>query len=484
MVGLPSSRGMDDQPRRTLAVLIVASGLAGCLSASEETDDPAALLHASLPTFGAPVLLDAPAGATGLEPSILITPEGTILVCAPISVGKGSNLWRSTDGGATFDRVGVALHPALAPHRSLTGDGAGGDCHLGVDQAGIPYLVDGWVGSAAVSWTRDQGETWEGVPASQLSGTVDRPWILGGEAGEVFVTGVDVQGFTLEILAETYLGARNAPTTGGIWVARSTDGGRTFPQQVLAVDNADRFYPGSNLASGNGNLYLYYVTAAGEDKARHMVAVSKDRGLTWTHKVAAEVPYARDLCGTYPIAIFPVVAADDEGGVYLTASYANPETERWEVVFIASPDGGEHWNAPRLVADRPGTQYYPWIATAGNGRVGIAWYESNQTVFPDRTPDLASRLTCGSQGDDEASDWFVHYAESRDAASGNPTFVETLVQPTPVNRTTNLGRPFAEFLSLAFDTEGRAGIVYVCDTDGAPGRMMFALQSERPRPIE
>lgn len=476
MVGVRSCSGVSRRPRHVLAVFTVVLALSGCLSVGGDGVQPDSGLPLPL-SFGFPVPLKTQNGETGNEPSLLITPDGMVFACAPRGAGQGTNLWRSMDSGATFERLGEVIHPQLAPRRSTMGDLGGGDCHLGVDEGGTTYLVDLWVGGVSVASTSDGGQTWSGMPVSLRSGTSDRPWVLGGEAGEVFVTGTDVHGTLAEITAQTFLGLRDAPASGGIWVARSTDGGKTFGQQVLVASNADRFASGGNLARGNGNLYLYYVMAGSDDLARHMVAVSRDHGATWTHKVAAEQAYDRTLCGTYPLAVFPVIAADDTGGVYLSVAYANPETSRWDLMFISSPDGGETWNAPRILADRPGTRLFPWISAASDGRVGVAWYESNQTVFPDKTPSVGDRATCGSTGDDEPSDWFIRYAEIHAAWSPDPNIRETLVQPAPVTQATMLGRPFAELLHVDFDPMGRAAVVYVRDTETAQGQATFALQA-------
>lgn len=459
-------------------LLVALVTLGGCLG---ENPGPMPTPDSSFsrPPFGTPVALKTQNGEAGSEPSLTITPDGTIFVCSPRGSARGTNVWRSTDHGETFESLGTVVQPVLGPQRSTTGDVGGGDCHMSADRGGTIYLADLWGGSVSLSWSKDKGTTWEGVPFTVRSGTADRPWVLGGDPGEVFVTTTDIHGSMLELLTESNLGLHDAPASGGIWVARSTDGGRTFPQQVLAVGNADRFPPTSNLAEGNGNLYLYYVTTTG-DQVRHMVAVSKDRGLTWAQKMAGEMPYDRNVCSTYPLAVFPVVGADDSGGVYLASAYENPVTKRWDLVFVSSPDAGETWNAPILLADREGTRSFPWLATAGNGRVALAWYESNQTIYSDSATNVPERVTCGSHGNESPSDWFIRYAESHEAMSPNPTFVEALVQPTPVTRANDLGRPFAELLGLDFDAQGRAAVAYVSDTSEAQGQAMFALRNPSP----
>ena len=479
MIASRESRAVGQMKSRILALLILAL-TAGCTvapgigSGSNGADAPSKL------SFRPPVVVSSSQDAH--EPSLEIAPDGTIYICSPRGSGRGTDLWRSMDGGATFESLGEAAAAALPPRRSTTGDSGGGDCDIGIDASGRVYLADLWVGSASVAASGDRGQTWTGAPVSQMSGTMDRPWALGGAAGEVFVVGKDIPGTVIERSLEDVLPKSQRPAVGGVIVSRSTDGGMTFPQQVQAVGNEDRFATGSNLAAGKSNLYLYYTKGVREDRVAHVVAISKDRGLTWTQKVVAEQPWMRNTCAPYPTQVFPVIAADPEGGVYITWASVNPTTRRIDLFFAASPDEGEHWSAPLMITDRPGTRYFPWLVAGEKGHVGIAWYESNRTLYPQNVTTAAERATCKWDAE-EPVDWFVHYAESWNASSPNPHFEETVAQAAPVHRGSNLDRPFAELLQVAFDPSGRAGIAYVSDTTEAPARPMFVVQAPVEGPL-
>lgn len=444
-----------------LAILLAA----GCVS-----DDPPQRTGPGdgdsplTPVAFIPSVIDG--GRGGAEPSLAIGPDGTIYVCSPRGLGDGTHLWVSTDGGSAFRYSGT--EPSAGPIlRSGSGDVGGGDCDVATDEAGRAYLVDLWLGGVSVASSADHGESWRGVPVSTLAAPMDRPWVLGGAKDEVFVTAAQAQPNGVN-----ERGA-NMPPAGGIWVARSTDGGLTFPQRVLAVGNENRLSLNSNLARDGGRLYLAYAKEVTEGRLAMVAATSSDRGATWMHYTIVEQDFVPEQCFS-PIFIFPSVAADGRGGVYVAWALLNPETERIDLFLAASPDRGETWNEPVPVTPREGTRAFPWVAAHSSGRVGLAWYETNATVFP----EPRGLADCTDETPPEAA-WHVRYASSSDALSPEPVFAEVLVQAEPVHLG-ELGRPFAELLQVRYTPEGLAAIAYVADVAEGAARPMFALQADSP----
>lgn len=450
-----------------LTVLLVTSALAGCVTPVTPPDPS----HGGADIrFGPPVVIDS--SKRGFEPAVAVDTLGTIFVCSLRGAPYGTDLWRSRDGGNTFEYLGLEIAPRTPVLRSGSGDVGGGDCDLGIDAGNRVYMADLWAGSASVVASSDGGDTWQGTPVSQLGPNMDRPWVLGGAADEVFVTGAQVatSGFEQHGL--------NAPAVGGLWVSRSTDGGLTFPQRVLAVSNEDRLQLNGNLATDGENLYLLYTKKVGEGTLAVVVAISEDRGLTWRESVAATQSFEPGDCS--PLVIFPIIAADPDGGVYAAWVLNNPETRRADLFFVASPDRGEHWHEPTQVTDRPGARGFPWLEAAGQGAVGLVWYETNVTSRTGYTGDAtgAAGLTCEWLDLGEA-EWFVHYAFTGNAPAASPTFSEALVDARAVHRG-QLDRPYAERIDLAFDLQGRAAVVYVADVPEGTARPMFALQVDGP----
>src|SRR3989449_9833377 len=164
-------------------------------------------------TFGSPVIITG--DDTG-EPGIDIAQDGTIYVNAPAGFlsslpGSASFVYRSTDGGASWVKTQAGLR-GLFP--------GGGDSDLSLDpETGKIYMTDLWLGSATVSFSTDQGESWIANP---LEGTVvqDRQWISTPGGGTVYH-------LTHQIPA-------------GLVVSKSVDGGVSFLLRTVAATPADQ----------------------------------------------------------------------------------------------------------------------------------------------------------------------------------------------------------------------------------------------------
>lgn len=456
------------QPVRSVPI---AAGLlvlmAGCLSApsgGETVASPRA--HASSIEFSR-TAIDVQRLAQ--EPALQFASNGDAYVCAPHGPGKGSDLWRRLAGSSGFEYVGM---PLLPPYyrgpvlRSGTGDVGGGDCDVAVDSGGRVYFVDGWVGSLSVSSSDDRGRTWRGVPLTLPYAPLDRPWAVGGAPDEVFISAAEIQYSDVD-------GGLGMPPVGGIWVARSTDGGLTFPQQVLAVSNGGRIGLNGNIAAGAGSLYVVYSEKVGEGKLAMMVAVSSDHGMTWEQREVARQDFYPGQCLS-PLDVFPVVAADESGGVYLAWVLINPQTQRQDLFFASSSDSGKSWSSPSMLTDRAGTREFPWLVVGSPSRVGVVWYETNVT----RVYHQTDALDCGSNFPPDA-EWFLHYAFSSSARDASPAFVESIVQPDPVS-VGDLPYGAGEFPQVEFDPAGHAAIAYVANLREGKSLPVFALQETGP----
>lgn len=400
------------------------------------------------------------------EPGLSSSPDGTWYICALKGFPNGTNVWVSHDQGRSFRFIGDDLPIGTA--RSGGGDVGGGDCDIGTDASGRAYLVDLWAGSASIATSTDGGSTWTGVPVSQLAPTMDRPWLAGGSSNEVLIEGAQLAARGCE------QHGFNCPPPGGIWVSRSTDGGRTFLQQMKVVDNANRLELNGNIArGGDGALYVIYTEKVGEGKLALTVASSADDGLTWTPHEVARQDFPPGSC--YPLNVFPVVGADASGGVNAAWVLDNSHTGRYDLFLASSRDHGQHWSAPLVVTDRPGARAYPWLAVRADGLLALAWYETNVTTRQvyGTDPLGQAHATCEWEGADQAA-WYVRTAFSSNASAPNPHIVEQTAQTTPVH-VGSLDRPYAERMGLAFGSDGRAGVVYVADLAAKP-RVVFAIQ--------
>lgn len=403
------------------------------------------------------------------EPSLRIGNDGTVLICSPFNLGEGTDLWRSTDGGQSFSYVGQPVGVGHVVTRAGGGDVGGGDCDVAFDAANRAYLGDLWVGSVSISSSSDRAATWSGTAVSALDAPVDRPWLAGGSPNELYLTSAQLPG------ALDATGLPGAPA-GGIWVARSTDSGKTFPQQTLVVSNSDRFASNGNIAVSGADVHVVYVRKIDAGMLALMVATSRDRGVTWTRTEVAQQPYPQGSCT--PIVQFPAIASDRRGDVFLAWALQDPRVNRVDVFFAASPDRGGHWTTAWRVTDRDGSRAYPWIAASDGGQVGIVWYETNITALykPDETQE---GLGCSWQGVGiEQAAWHVQYAGIENALEFPPRIAEAPASGTVHVGT--LGRPFAEVLQLAFDPAGRAATAFPAEDASGQPHPMFARQASAP----
>lgn len=381
--------------------LLATLALAGCLDDdSNNGDDPAGpgkftsfggggtippsavaqlnLNHA--PTWSAPLLIDET--RAGGEPVIAILQSGTILVSAhpgwthyhPGQPGESGNLgeelivpanaqsymWRSTDGGETWDHVDL-----------LTGiDNAPRSTALGVSDPEFTVMEDGTVcmtdlialASSSTSCSSDDGVTW--TPGNSLAsgGVNDRQWLA--SIGDEFY-------FTAAYFAST----TGAPDHH---IRASTDYGLTWE------DRGD--VPCSQDLIGNPHTD-HLVVACGPG-----VSVSEDRGFTWTPRGERQVDLeALGIPGGSPRMAEPAI--DAAGNTWVTW-VAGGERR----LFVAgSPDEGINWpwvyevtphfrqfsvdrahdslleEADDGLAGTNGTYIWPWISAGSDGRLAVTW---------------------------------------------------------------------------------------------------------------
>lgn len=177
------------------------------------------------------------------------------------------------------------------------------------------------------------------------------------------------------------------PATGAVMVARSTDGGKTFGEPVVASgdDAGVATYAGSSpqvVAGPSGEIYVSYQlnmphegVSWGRDTLR--VARSDDDGVSFTPAVDVFADSDALEAGTYQDAM---VAPD--GTMYVAwLSYRQympenevPEDSAFTQVRIArSDDGGQTFSPSILVDDRSCECCRTSLATGLNNELFLAW---------------------------------------------------------------------------------------------------------------
>lgn len=404
--------------------------------------------------FGLPVELPL-VGAIGAgEPNIAALPDGALFVTSPTGLQAKPNalegaayLWRSTDGGATWDTL-------RAPDPGPAGVGPFCSCDADVVSSpdGTVYFSDWWDGNYMMEASADGGETWTSNPFLTREATpfvrVDRQWLVAGEGGFVglfysyFAQLVDVPGAPLSELAS------------GVHAVFSTDGGASFGQPLVVVDHGVQIAHPRMLP--DGTLVMPYGDMPGSwrDAGAVMLAVSKDQGASWEHVQVAEVPEGFDN-------LWAVQGDVDATGAVHVGWAARVDDDVMATYLSTSRDLGQTWTAP-LALRAEGLNFLPWVAATGNGTVAVGWYGGDATGDP-------------SEAD---APWYAYVAESRD---GGETFAVHRVSEDPVKEGALCprgascagDRELLDYVSLVYDASGNLHYAFA-RSDGGVAQTLVA----------
>lgn len=406
-----------------LAVLLVTSGMAGCIggddaaSPSEASSSPSP--NASLALDDAVTAMDECTFAC-FEPTVAVDPEGRIFVAEGAAMNRsgdtqfrgpaGAGLVRSTDGGATFEPLGVPQIPGNALPETVQGDslvqvGPDGSLYFsallgnGLDPATVLYGIQ-------VARSDDGGETWAtntviSVTEDPQSGAfdTDRQWLGFGSDGTV------------------YLSYAHYPAPLGVFLHHSDDRGETWSEPSVVATAAERAayrgvwsgQAGPPVVDGQGTVYVPMVWATEElqEPPAVRVAASTDQGSSWEHHEAFRAPVAGDG--------FPMLTVDAQDRLHLAALSGEGLT------VTTSTDGAQTWNDPTRWTDRdPPNGTAPWIETV-DGNLTVAYYENDgngsvslelaqRPLDADRGTGFTERVTV-AEGLPSAHTDFAHFVE-------------------------------------------------------------------------
>ena len=346
-----SARTIRSSRDRVPQLMLVLVAMASCAGGSEQSAEPAGV--------PAPVslTLEGPIGhldTLAREPMVVEHPDGTLFVTGYGGGDESPDLWASTDGGTTWERVDVGT-PA---------DGAdGGSCvDLAVAADGTLYFMTmgfanppGEGTHIAVGVSHDVGASWSWTYLSQ-DRYDDRPWVEVAPSGTAHAIWND--------------GA-------GVSYAVSTDGGRTWAER-------ERIHPvggSSHLAVGPNGEVAARVTpssASGNqyDEGVELIAVSTDEGRTWRKNTP---PGTRvwnetldDSVGV-PRWVEPL-AWDATGALYHVWS------EGQDLWLGRSTDQGETWSSWPLAHDDDRV-FFPYLVGRGAGELAATWFSGRDETL-------------------------------------------------------------------------------------------------------
>ena len=338
------------------------------------------------------------------ETSIAMSPTdpNVMSVCDPSGVpntaGNQSYFHRTADGGATWTPMDVEGGQTDARNYAFEG----GDCDVAFDAGGTMYSADTWLGNLSVGHSTDGGKTWNGTPLAATTPVVDRPWLVGGKAGEVYVSYQDVQ----------------CCMFSAIWFTKSTDSGMTFqpavPVATATHEGAFTWEGNLVVAPGGEDLYLIYTRRQGpavgsldaQGPETVWVAASHDSGLTWTSHKIASMPNPASY-------LYPSLAMDAGGNLH--AVWASRREQDRPIWYAFSSDQGRTWREPQPLTTGA-TGYSPWIAAGENGEAAIVWLGSPSPNAIETTNH----------------DWYFYWARVTGSETGTPTITSGTTTETPM----------------------------------------------------
>jgi len=400
----------------------VAAGVAPRRGARE--DGPAApgaparrLTAVDAQVGGADIVVHGP-GDAGLqsETTIAANADGSILVAGyndargfdvvPLSL---SGISRSTDGGATWNEVGVGPG-GLGVLPSVTNGSVYGDPDVRFDPtrdlfvySSIYVRPDGRQGLSLHTSNSgaDAGSIWstpiEISPAFSASASADKEFIdVNPVTGRILVTWSSFAAASIKILGSY------SDDLGANWSSAATlttTGGSLTGVQA----SVPRFLPGTEDA--DSQAYVVWRTTLSGNLRNIACARSTDGGASWSSAADVDnVNFAAEdqILGVDRINTSPSMAIDyTSGRVYVV--YMRTNSVGTGDVALRSFIGDCAAAAPVLLSSDPGndrSQFYPFVTVdQSNGRVHVMWYDQDIDASGDRT-ELMHTFS-----DDQGASW-------------------------------------------------------------------------------
>ncbi len=368
---VPACNGMHSQI--PLALLLVAVAFSGCAAPAEAPTVPdapaapepfpagAAIIHDETTRFNAsnvPVGIAYATGFGSFEPTIGVTSDGALYMSnsdGAIATGH-SSIIRSRDQAVTWEDITPKLGPSSTPPTSF-------DPYVHVDQdTDRIYNLDmEGLNCNYIQWSDDGGETFTGHPLGCGAPPVlDHPTLFTGAPRVLTTVGYEnIVYMCVNRVAD-------------LACAISLDGGFVFtPFRTVFPE----LPPNEGGASGSCGGLSGHGTAGPDGRAYigrihcglPVVAMTEDDGLTWRTTIISQEHNS--------IRHDVEVAVDAAGNVY--ALWIGPDND---LFMSVSMDHGAVWSDPiRINAPGVETAVFPSIAAGDEGRVALTYYGTNST---------------------------------------------------------------------------------------------------------
>lgn len=329
-------------------------------------------------------------GKTNSETSIAVNGENIIVSFNDASFFDVAGYSFSTDGGNTF------THKRLPTPDKGFGDSLGdGVVALGPDGE-IYYStiaddrnLDVFIG---VAKSTDKGATFAPVAdastsANNSSDFQDKGWLA-----------VD-RSATSPFKGSVYEAWTDFTRSNGSFIncSRSTNGGDSFknPISISPQDRTQRVQGPMPALAPNGDLYVAYADLHFNSSGGISVVKSTDGGRSFSApKSAAALFSIGPATGGNSVRTnsFPYVVVDKGGTVHIVynAVFAAVGADRSDIFYTRSTDGGGTFSAPLKLNDDGSatTQFFPSIAAAADGTLGVKWWDRRNDPTSDSLTDV------------------------------------------------------------------------------------------------
>lgn len=341
-----------------------------------------------------------------IDPWVAIRTDGSAIFSMlgklPSSRDHGLHVFRSTDGGLTWNDRPVALgsghdHPTMVV--DTTRGSFGGSVYLASYHAGRGTEGTSRRDAVFVARSVDGGFTFNEptrIIASNLSGFAMNPAVLAdGTLTVPFINfGRAIAG------GEFAFFSPGAPS----WMVLSTDGGRTFSVPLFVNDVCAGGFPELAVDASNGPYRNRLYWLCHDRTSEHIyITRSADRGETWSDPIvlngsSGRIPYIQNVA----------IAVNRDGVVGISWYDARNDPREYrgsfrcqELFFTASLDGGRTFlpdvkvSSAENCPDTPGNDEtgrrwnaggdYHGLAAAADGRFHLLWADSREGIYQLRT---------------------------------------------------------------------------------------------------
>lgn len=244
----------------------------------------------------------------------------------------------SFDAGQTFTQIPFSdLSTGIIWHT---------DPVIGFDDSGHVHMLIQYSAEFINHYfSRDGGQTWEDTTRVNTFLGADKPWMV-VHNNEIYIT--------WQRLAGQY----------GIYLATSTDYGRTFTDSLIW----NRTFLTALCMDENENLHLALIASDGNVYYRK----STDKGVTWSDEVLLSDWYYVDSYGDRA----PINSITAHGDI-LFVTWVDTRSGDWDIMGVRSTDGGTTWEPPFVVNDSTsGGQCKGWVHFDAYGGLHVTYYHT------------------------------------------------------------------------------------------------------------